>query len=222
MSMLRKMAAVKTISQTNYDTEWVIGPAQKNKHGTPEHLINLVGGKTHPRIQPVSNENPMRTPFGISQYNEQGSLSINFSLGQNHKEVFDFFQSVDKWVLDWAWANKESIFSNKVPASREVLESMYTPLMSLARGDYEPLLRAKTSDKIPVWLAVDGCPPLKGTTQEVTPGSLCVPVLSIERLWIMSGRFGCTMRCQALVCHPRKEATFDELFGNFQTPVPAG
>ena len=51
-----------------------------------------------------------------------------------------------------------------------------------------------------------------GTVADCTPGSQCVPVLSIEKIWIMAGRFGCTMRCQALICHPRKEASLEELF----------
>ena len=88
---------------------------------------------------------------------------------------------------------------------------MYAPLLAPAKGDYDPLLRAKVSMNIPVWLVSDSGTQ-KGTAADCTPGSQCVPVLSIEKIWIMAGRFGCTMRCQALICHPRKEASLEELF----------
>ena len=209
-------AMVTTLAKTSI-SDWVIGPAQKNKHGANEWPISVAGTKSHPRLQPVSNDLPMRTPFGISQYNDQGSFSINFSVAPYQKEVQEFFTALDKFILDWAWENRR-IFA-KVPTSREVLESMYTPLLAPARGDYEPLLRAKTSEKVPVWLVTDGSP-VKGSSSDVTPGSSCVPVLSIEKIWVMAGRFGCTMRCQALICHPRKEASFQDMFGDVEMFAP--
>ena len=203
------MTSVTTLANTSL-SQWAIGPAQKNKHGQNEYHIVLKGTRQHPRVQPVSTSLPLRVPFGISAYNDTGTPSINFCVAPYQQDVKAFFMALDRWLLEWAWDNRVSIFS-KPPASKEVLESMYTPLLQPAKAEYDPLLRAKCSENIPVWISTDNGK-VKGSTASVTPGSTCVPVLSVEKVWLMAGRFGCTMRCQALICTPRKEASLDDLF----------
>ena len=204
-----KTMSVSSLANTSL-SQWSIGPAQKNKHGTPEYHICLKNTRQHPRIQPVSTSLPLRAPFGISSYMDQGTPTINFCVAPYHQDVKAFFMALDRWVLEHVWNNRASIFS-KPPTSREVLESLYMPLLQPAKGDYDPLLRAKCSDKVPIWISTEAGK-TKGTTDQVTPGSTCVPVLSVEKIWVMAGRFGCTMRCQALICYPRKETQLEDMF----------
>lgn len=195
---------------------WTIGLAQKNKHGSNEWPI--LCNRSHPRLQLTSNQLPLRTPFGISQFNNEGSLQLNFCVGPYHQEIRTFFEAVDKWILEWAWENRSQLFS-RVPSSPEVLHSMYTPLLTPPKGEYDPLLKAKIGEKCPVWV-MNESGAAKGKTLDVTPGSSCVPIVTVEKIWIMGGRFGCTMRCQALICHARKEAVLEELFCLENTLIP--
>ena len=219
--------SVQTLSQVDL-SQWAISAPQKNKHGGNEYHVVISGTRTHPRLQVTSKQLPLRCPFGASQYQEgQGSLNVNFSLPIYLEEARKFFQNLDAWILDWAWENRNQMFT-KVPTSREVLESLYTPILQPAKQDYDPLVRTKISEKCPVWVFNEGNT-TKGSIHDITVMCQCTPVLSIDKIWMMSGRFGCTVRTQAVICHPREQYSLDDLFVQDEPmadtgsmPVPAG
>ena len=63
----------------------------------------------------------------------------------------------------------------------------------------------------PVWL-VNETGTTKGKVDDVMPHSSCCPVISFDKIWVMAGRFGVTLRTQALICHPKQEQTLEDLF----------
>ena len=69
----------------------------------------------------------------------------------------------------------------------------------------------------------------KGSIKDILPMSECVSVISVDKIWQMSGRIGCTVRMQAVICHPKAAYNLDDLFVPDETmadtgsmPVPAG
>jgi hypothetical protein len=202
--------SVQTIAQTN-PTEWAISDAIKNKYNSSEFHIFHKNTKVHPRVQLAT---PMRCPFGVSQFNDQGTLTINFSIGQSHEDVKLFLKALDNLILDWCWDNRQSVFANKVPASREVFESMYNTVLIPGKNGLDELLRCKISQSCPVWLVTENGATKSGI-ENVEPQCQCVPVLSFDKVWAMAGRFGVTVRVQALLCYPRKEQKLEELFPSF-------
>ena len=111
--------AVNMLQQSNLN-DWCVSDALKNKYNSSEFHIYTKNTKAHPRVQLVSNKLPMRCPFGVSQFNDQGTLSINFCVAPYNEDVKLFLQGVDRFVLDWCWENKQAVFGNKLPPSREV------------------------------------------------------------------------------------------------------
>jgi hypothetical protein len=202
--------SVSTIANTNISS-WTISGPLKNKHNAIEFHICHKGTKAHPRVQPTSNKLPMRCPFGITQYLGQGSFSINYSIAPYMDDVTAFFKAADKWILDWAWENRQQVFPGKAPSSREIMDSMYTPMLTAAKGDYDDLIRTKVGMNVPVWIVSDKGT-VKGSTQDVVAHSNCCPVLSFDKVWYNSNRFGVTVRTQAILCQPKLEQTLDDLF----------
>jgi hypothetical protein len=185
------------IAQTDLSS-WTIGVGgpKINKHGAPEWHICQINSKTHPRVQPTSNTLPLRCPFGISQYNDQGTFSISFSIPDFMTEARSFFDAVDKLVLEYCWENRATIFPKKVPPNTEILLNMYTPVMGSRGAEFEPTVRAKISTGVPIWIVTQGGMD-RGVAADVKPGSMCIPILSFDKIWSMAGRFGVALRCQA-------------------------
>jgi len=200
--------SVTTLAETT-PSDWVFTP-QKNKYGQNEFDISLNGTKTHPRVQPCAQKLPMRCCFGISQYNDQGSYSISLALSPYHEDARKWFADCDKFFLQWAWEHKSELFT-RIPLNKDVLESQYTPLLQPSKGDYDPMIRLRISLNVPIWLLTpEGSK--RGNAENVTAGSMVVPILSFDKVWTNSGRWGVTMRCQGLICTPREEQKLENMF----------
>ena len=94
---------------------------------------------------------------------------------------------------------------------QEVLETFYTPMLIPSKGEYDPLVRCKIGASTPIWV-VDDKGTRKGDFESVVPGSQVCPVISFDKIWYMApGRFGVTLRCQGLICHPKAEQKMEDL-----------
>ena len=86
---------------------------------------------------------------------------------------------------------------------------MYVPTIA-QKNDYLPLVRTKLNSSALVFLVGDSVK--KGSIDLVEAGCQAVPVVQVDKLWTMSGRFGCTLVTCALMLWPRKEKQLDDVF----------
>ena len=112
------------------------------------------------------------------------------------------------------------------PQTQEALRDMYCPCMQ-QKSDFEPLLKTKLNSSGLVFKVSDKGV-IKSSISEIEAQSHGVPVISVDRIWTMSGRFGLTLCTQALLLFPRQERTVNDVFALSDvftaavTPVRAG
>ena len=142
-----------------------------------------------------------------------GRQNLDYSIPAWLADIRLFLASVDAWALDFAWENRAELFPKKPPSSKEILADWYHPLLAFGKPEYDPLLKTKISNSAPVFLCAEGEESKKkGTIDQITAGSCCVPIINISKLWVMSGnRFGVTAVTQAVLLWPRQDKTVDDL-----------
>ena len=195
------------LCETNIEN-FFIHAAQRNNHGGyfwPIHASKE--SKLHPRIQVTSDSEPLRIPFGASSYNDSGRLSLNFNV--ENEDIVAFFRKLDAHIIEHVWKNKEDFFK-KPPATVEILREMYVPTMS-QKQDFQPLLKTKLNGSCLVFLVGDSGTK-KGSVSDIEAGCHAVPVVQVDKIWTMSGRFGCTLVTCALMLWPRREKQPDDVF----------
>ena len=197
------------ISSTDITTFHVSNP-EKGQHGNLFWSItNGKENKSHPRIQIANNKNPLKAPFGLTSFGETSGRQ-NLDISVDDVEIQDFFAALDKWVTEHVWENVKEFFPKKAPASKEQLRDMYCPLLSQKYPSFDPLLRTKVNSSCLVFRIENGSH--KGTLEDILPGSLVVPIVSVSKLWTMSGRFGCTLVSEAVMVWPKKPKSIDDIF----------
>jgi hypothetical protein len=187
-----------------------VSKREKGQHGNL--FWSITSGKenkAHPRIQMATNKNPLKAPFGLTSFGETSGRQ-NLDISVDDAETQDFFTALDKWVTEHVWENVKEFFPKKAPASKEQLRDMYCPLLSQKNPSFDPLLRTKVNSSCLVFNIENGSH--KGTLEDILPGSLVVPIVSVSKLWTMSGRFGCTLVSEAVMVWPKKPKSIDDIF----------
>ena len=129
-----------TIKETKI-SEWQIQGLQKNSHNGDYFPLTAKDGKTKPRVQLGDSNDPLRIPFGPSQYSENSRLALDFSVKDG--DIIKFFRDVDKFVVDWAFKNMDTLFPKR-KMTREALEECYCPLIT-QKSDHDPLIKTKVN-----------------------------------------------------------------------------
>ena len=208
---LQEMSATPQPSQIDIE-QWTIQPCQKNSHGAIFWPVTASKeSKGHPKIQVGTDETQCRIPFGPSQYGEgssSGRYSLDLSIPPWMEDYVDLFRRIDEKVKNYVFEHKELFF--KKPPSREQLEEWYVPLIS-QKDSFDPLLRTKVNSSPAVFLVGDNGAQ-KGKLQDIQPGCQAVCVVSVQKIWTMSNRFGVTAVTEALMCFPRQEKAMNDIF----------
>ena len=207
---LLEMTAQQQLSQIDIE-QWTIQPCQKNNHGAVYWPITVSAqSKSHPKIQLGSDDLTCRIPFGPTQYSEGSSsrYSLDVSIPPWMEDYVDLFRRFDEKIKNYVFEHKEQFF--KKPPSRELLQEMYVPLIS-QKDNYDPLLRTKCNGNVVVFcVGDDGAK--KGTRDDVQAGCQAVLVVSVQKIWTMSNRFGVSALCEAIMVWPRKERELTDFF----------
>ena len=91
-----------------------------------------------------------------------------------------------------------------------MLEEMYVPLIS-QKDSFDPLLRTKCNSNPAVFcVGDDGAK--KGKLGDVQAGCQAVCVVSVQRIWTMSNRFGVSAVTEAIMVWPKQEKAIDDIF----------
>ncbi len=102
-------------------------------------------------------------------------------------ELEAYFDSVDKWMLEYLLANSERIFKKQLTAS-QVLDS-YNPTLK-RQGDYPPLLRAKIDSTGRRACRFWDAEQKKREAPEEWRGSEVKAMFHLSHLWIMGTSCG--------------------------------
>ena len=201
--------ATTLIESTDIKT-FNVSNSEKGQHGNLFWSITTgKENKAHPRIQIAKNTHPQKAPFGLTTFGENSSRQ-NLDISVDDVEIQNFFAALDKWVTEHVWENVKEFFPKKAPASKEHLRDMYCPLLSQRDPSFDPLLRTKINSSCLVFKIENGTH--KGTLDDILPGSLVVPIVSVSKIWTMSGRFGCTLVSEAVMVWPKKPKSIDDIF----------
>ena len=200
----------------------------KNKHGNT--TINL----KHDNKSIVLQTPKMSLPWNLSCYQtankETYTMTQSFKGMENDQELEDFYNNLvelDKLILDAAKENKERWFNGQY--TDESLEELYTPIIkhSLDKisgepdGKYPPTIRIKIpfnmnkfriniydEDKNAIDLESIPLPSIIVKEKELKT------IIEINNIWIINGRFGCTLNCVQIKMVNGKTNTLEFLNNN--------
>ena len=133
-----------------------------------------------------SKEQPVRTPFGASTYNNEDTprKTLEFRLTDQQVEEFVDF---DTWAIQYLADNSERLFKKQLTKAQ--VEEHYRSPLSRKEG-YQPLLRCKVN-----CTSAAACRCWNGDNERVSmPEDLreceLVPRLHLSHLWVMGRDFG--------------------------------
>ena len=196
--------ATTLVSNTDIGN-FFVQKGEKGSHGNLYWAVtNGKDARSHPRIQISDFKDPLKAPFGLTNFGESGRQNLDLSVSD--PLIQDFFDRIDKWCIAHVEKNLKEFFPKKPPAS--LLEA-YCPLLS-RKDNFCPLVRTKINNNCTVFKIENGSS--KGSLDDVVTGSLVCPICSVSKIWTMNGRFGCTLVTEALIVWPRREKSIDELF----------
>ena len=125
-------------------------------------------------------------------------------------------------VLTWAEKNIELIFPKR-KMSTEMIREAYCPLLHQKSDEYDPVLKTKINSSAIIYkneIDSTGGSYVKASVEDITAGSEVLPVVTFDRIWVMSGtRFGLTALTVAGVLWPKKEKDFSDIFPFFAQEV---
>ena len=193
-----------SLSETDI-AKFYVQNGEKGQHGNSFWSItNAKDARSHPRIQVTDNKSPLRAPFGLTSFGDNGRQNLDYSI--DDLNIQNFFAALDKWVVNHVAKNIKEFVPKKQPAN---LQDTYSPLLS-QRENFDPLLRTKVNKSCLVFRVENGIH--KGTLDDILPGSRIVPVVSVSKIWTMSGRFGCTLVTEAIMVWPKREKLVQDIF----------
>ena len=202
--------ATSQISETKI-ASWMVQPAQKNSHNALYWPITVhKDSKAHPRVQIGGDNITLRTPFGATQYDTGSRYTLDLSVAPWQKDILEFIEQVDTFVVDYVWANVAEIFPKKCPSTRAQLEDWYCPLLS-QKENFDPLFRTKVNQSTPIFLMDKG--KCRGSVNDITSGSEVAIVVSFSKIWTMgANRFGVTANTEAVMAYPSAEKGLCDYF----------
>ena len=196
--------ATTSLSETDI-SKFYVQNGERGQHGNLFWSVtHSKDSRSHPRIQIADNKSPLRAPFGLTSFGENGRQNLDYNI--EDEEIQNFFTALDKWVVSHVAKNIMDFFPKKQPAN---LLDTYSPLLS-QKENFDPLLRTKVNSSCLVFRVENGTH--KGTLDDISPGSRIVPVVSVSKIWTMSGRFGMTLVTEALMVWPRREKMVQDIF----------
>ena len=124
-------------------------------------------------------------------------------------------------VLAWAEKNIELIFPKR-KMNKDMIKEAYCPLLQ-QKSDYDPILKTKIMSSAIVYkneIDSTGGSYVKACVEDITPASEVLPVITFDRIWVMSGtRFGLTAITVAGCLWLKKEKDFSDIFPFFAQEV---
>ena len=154
-----------------------------------------------------SKEQPVRTPFGASTYNNEDTprKTLEFRLTDQQVEEFVAF---DTWAIQYLADNSERLFKKQLTKAQ--VEEHYRSPLSRKEG-YQPLLRCKVN-----CTSAAACRCWNGDGERVSmPEDLreceLVPRLHLSHLWVMGRDFGWvfnTVDLMIMECDTEMECPF--------------
>ena len=109
------------------------------KGGKVVYLNSVIGQKL------IFQLPPMRAPFGLSEYKDESSGRVSYSLplSLDKPEILEAFSNFDARVLDYITEHSEELLGKRM--SREVIsEGMYkSPVKPSSKEGYSPTLNLK-------------------------------------------------------------------------------
>ena len=124
-------------------------------------------------------------------------------------------------VLAWAEKNIELLFPKR-KMTKEMIREAYCPLFH-QKGEYDPVFKTKINSSAIIYkneIDSTGGSYVKASVEDITPSSEVLPVVTFDRIWVMSGtRFGLTALTVAGCLWPKKEKDFSDIFPFFAQEV---
>jgi hypothetical protein len=187
-------------------------PGLKTKHGSLYWPITRAESSHHPRMQLCKEDAPLRLPFGVSTFEGNARLNLDMSISENNKDIKEWFNNFDQWVINTVFKNRHELFPKKPNLTIEGLTDMYTPCLN-SKDDFDPILRTKANSSVLLFVRNEDGSSAKGTLDDITPGTTCCPIVSIDKVWCMSAsKWGVTLVTQAIQIWPRKERALSDIF----------
>ena len=184
--------------------DWIVRDPQISSRGAKSCQIEYAkpeaGADSKIRFNVGNKEQPTKTPFGATTFNNEESAQKTIEFNLTDEEVA-MFESIIGWLTNYLTDNSERIFK-KVMSREQVSESLRSPVTQ--RAGYQPHLRCKIRpSNIRVW----------DTYGQIREGGLpsdlrsyrLVPRISIEKLWVMSREFGLVLQVCDLMVIEREE-----------------
>jgi hypothetical protein len=175
-----------------------------NKYSGKSVFVSYNGGAMRAQLP------KMALPFGISKYVNPDTgdtkYSLDLSMKDIDKKVFENFQKIEESILDFAEKNSVELFKKK--RSKDILKEFYKPFIKFHEENgelsdkYPPRFKAKlwTSGNdfsVDVYdsVKVNGSYPkikltLDNCDELVSGGSQCEAIVQCSGIWVVNDSFG--------------------------------
>lgn len=174
--------------------------ATKNRNGNTSVFVNY-GSRRSLVIQTAK----LRAPFGVSEYSAGGTAtkySVDVSL--DDEDSLKIFKTLDSLALDAASRNSVAWFGKSM--TREMVESMYRPLVRLSKSPekYAPTTKFKLKtgfdDKVQAEVYDQNRQPFD--IKKLGSGSHVKTVIELGPVWFMNKQFGLTFNAVQVEVYP--------------------
>jgi hypothetical protein len=154
--------------------------------------VNAKGAKTCQltdggRPKTHSSGKTCNIPFGPSNFDKDPLATRQNLELRIPPELEAYFDSVDKWMLEYLLANSERIFKKQLTASQ--VQDSYNPTLK-RQGDYPPLLRTKIDSTGRRACRFWDAEQKKREAPEEWRGSEVKAMFHLSHLWIMGTSCG--------------------------------
>jgi hypothetical protein len=196
--------------------EFVFGePTTNKKGGKSVYIYRSSTCRSSPKIQLCKDADPrLRAPFGLSQFEENGSGRMNLEFAIENPVLEAMFKEFDKFIPTIA-AQKCNDWFKKSLTEAEIA-TMYRPSLTYSDKGYAPVVRTKVNTTGPgaakVWKLIDG-KYIEGTFEDIDKSALFWANISISGAWFMARIFGISLNCSDILVFPRAPQTFPFMMG---------
>jgi hypothetical protein len=171
---------------------------------------------------PLILQTPMMyAPFGVQKWTNDGrdkyTLSLSFrgkDTSKSMQSFYDMLHAVDTKLVEDGFSNQSTWFKGKKYNSKEVLEALYTPLITPAKdkntGDVTDKYPATFKMTVPTKDNEFTCEVYDDKQNQVdllsmnTKGARVSALIQFSGLWFAGGKFGSSWRVVQLLVKPNQ------------------
>jgi len=163
----------------------------------------------------------MYAPFGVQTWTNDGKDKHTLSLSFRGKETspsmeafYNVLETLDKKLVEDGFANQQTWFKGKKYNSKEVLEALYTPLITPAKdkntGEVTNKYPATFKMTVPAKDGVFTCQVYDAKQNLIdlksvqTKGARVSALIQFSGLWFAGGKFGASWRVVQLLVKPNE------------------